>query len=227
MHDICMAAMSGKSFPEQLEAPAAESDDESEDLFGTNGSSDDSDSDFVELLEENDMLGLPENGESTSESVGQNSKQCKAQVVTCLEKAAEFRSKASMLGEKANWMERKAMRLLKQGARATESAGSDVPSLPLAVKPDIIRQCMEGKVCFSCSLCSSKHKSWSGADSHVRKKHTLIQYGPCETCSFKTFNVDSFRNHQKRQTCRDRPKFIQTQMNKFSPTMSNFSFTKS
>lgn len=55
---------------------------------------------------------------------------------------------------------------------------------------------VNGKVRFSCRICNFQRGSWSGCDSHIRKSHSFMKYGPCRKCDmFTTFNADSFRSH--------------------------------
>lgn len=53
-----------------------------------------------------------------------------------------------------------------------------------------------GAVRFICRICKFQRGSWSGCDSHIRKMHSLLKYGPCGKCRiFTTFNADSYRSH--------------------------------
>ena len=49
---------------------------------------------------------------------------------------------------------------------------------------------------FQCRTCNQIFKSWSGCDSHTRKFHTHIAFGPC-ACGYTSTNKDAFRTHGK------------------------------
>ena len=48
---------------------------------------------------------------------------------------------------------------------------------------------------FCCPLCPKEFGSWSGCDSHIRKEHSKMHYGPCPNCQFITTNTDSYTSH--------------------------------
>ena len=49
---------------------------------------------------------------------------------------------------------------------------------------------------YRCRICSLHFGSYQGCDSHIRKEHTKLKYGPCPRCEFTTTNLDSWRKHQ-------------------------------
>lgn len=49
---------------------------------------------------------------------------------------------------------------------------------------------------YKCRLCKFQGGSWSGVDSHIRRDHSKIYYGPCgDGCTFTSPNIDSWRRH--------------------------------
>ena len=53
----------------------------------------------------------------------------------------------------------------------------------------------EGK--FQCRICEVVKNSWVGCDSHIRKNHSHVFYGPCRFCNeFTSPAYDSLRKHQ-------------------------------
>ena len=68
-------------------------------------------------------------------------------------------------------------------------------SLPDFYKPKKVK--VDGKPIFQCRICSEKFGSWVGCDSHIRKCHTNIQYGPCRFCNkFTSSAYDYFKRHE-------------------------------
>lgn len=54
---------------------------------------------------------------------------------------------------------------------------------------------------WACHYCEDVFTTWDSADSHTRKRHTGVKYGPCPEClRFTTFSSGSFRGHKI--TCR-------------------------
>lgn len=55
-----------------------------------------------------------------------------------------------------------------------------------------------GPTRFLCRVCLKEGASWCGIDSHIRRVHSKIYYGPCVVCKqFMTSNRSSFRTHQR------------------------------
>lgn len=66
---------------------------------------------------------------------------------------------------------------------------------------------------FQCKICEIETGSWVGCDSHIRKVHTNIYYGPCPHCeTYQTTAQDCFRRHvvnciqTKATECKDESK---------------------
>lgn len=72
--------------------------------------------------------------------------------------------------------------------------------MPAVTCSFIPKKCSKmGKTWFFCKICDVKTPSWSGCDSHIRKIHSHLKYGPCNSCKkFTSYNIDSFRGHIKR-----------------------------
>lgn len=50
---------------------------------------------------------------------------------------------------------------------------------------------------FACHYCKLEFGSWDSADSHTRKTHTGVKYGPCPHCwKWSSFSAGSFRGHK-------------------------------
>ena len=48
---------------------------------------------------------------------------------------------------------------------------------------------------FQCRECGKLHSSWSGCDTHMRREHSLVFYGPCPNCTWSTASKDGYRKH--------------------------------
>ena len=49
---------------------------------------------------------------------------------------------------------------------------------------------------FKCRICEHTTGSWTGCDSHIRKVHTSIMYGPCPQCQiYETSSYDCYKRH--------------------------------
>lgn len=75
---------------------------------------------------------------------------------------------------------------------------SEIPLTGGASVPDYLKpKKVDGK--YLCKVCNITVRSWAGCDSHIRRAHTNIKYGPCRKCrTFFSTNYDSFRNHEKK-----------------------------
>ena len=51
---------------------------------------------------------------------------------------------------------------------------------------------------YRCRICSHCFGSYVGCDSHIRKTHSGVKYGPCPACQqFTTTCLDSWRKHKR------------------------------
>ena len=71
-------------------------------------------------------------------------------------------------------------------------------SLPSIYKPKLVNLEEDTKSKsrqFRCRICERDFGSYVGCDSHIRREHTGIKYGPCPKCSFTSTAYDSFNRH--------------------------------
>lgn len=203
---LARAALSCESFPE---VPSPEENAAEEDLENLSESAfvseDEESGDEEKIMEELDMLGSEDEAESENES-DDGSKQIE-KALKLLHKASVFQMKAYNLLRRVNMSGRMPS---DQFASAicgfNQSRGGDLQRpAEASTRPDNVNMKMivplrissGGKTHFRCPQCDVAKPSWSGADSHIRKVHTFAKYGPCQTCTFTSYNLDSFRGHSR------------------------------
>ena len=104
----------------------------------------------------------------------------------CFAKALRLLKAAKLKRAEADALENRAIHILEN------TSPKDEP------KPKVKRKNVKGNLRFVCTECEFSCGSWGGCDSHVRKKHTADQYGPCGHCkTFRSYNLDVFRKHAK------------------------------
>ena len=75
-------------------------------------------------------------------------------------------------------------------------ASTLLPQTGKLSKPQLYKPQKVGKA-YQCRVCQENFGSWTGCDSHIRAKHTNVQYGPCRYChAFSTPAYDSFKRHE-------------------------------
>lgn len=70
------------------------------------------------------------------------------------------------------------------------------PQILAQIREDNPKRARDG-VNWVCFYCDQQFTTWDSADSHTRKAHTGVKYGPCPTClKWSSFNSGSFRGHK-------------------------------
>ena len=85
-----------------------------------------------------------------------------------------------------------------------------------------------GKTPFACPVCQVLQQNWSGMDSHICERHTLMKCHPNQSCStFASFNKCWFHYHTQKECFKASNDFIKkrNRLNSMPQIWSNIMIT--